>query len=151
MLKELSEKELKVLLVIIRQTYGWIAKNGKRKKRDWITQKYFMKKTGLSNKSVSLAVNELAVKKIIVCTDNKKKPLMLKENRKGKDKIYYRLTSDLALISHKASDNSSLNPVKNCHNTKLISTKLIDYLNEKSKENKLTDYERYLQSISESE
>ncbi len=151
LLSQLKEKELKVLLVIVRQTYGWIGKNGKRKSRDWITQTFFMKKTGLSNKSVSLAIQELSVRKIIVCTDRKQKTLYQKAQRRGKEKIYYALAPELATIIHKSCEQSSLTPVRNTHNTKLISTKLKKFLNEKGKHNQLSDRERYLQIISESE
>ena len=63
-LPSLSEKELKVLLIILRQTVGWV-KNGKRKDRDWISHRYFITKTGLSRKSVSQAVSLLIKKKLI--------------------------------------------------------------------------------------
>ena len=43
LLPTLTESELKVLLVIIRQTYGWFDfKTKKRKQRDWISYSQFI-------------------------------------------------------------------------------------------------------------
>ncbi len=57
----LKPAELKILLIIIRQTYGWIDPRfpKKRKQSDWISQSQFQHKTGLSRKAVSTAVASL--------------------------------------------------------------------------------------------
>jgi len=49
-LPQLTESELKVLIIVARQTLGWIEnkETGMRKEEDWMTQKQLMKKTGLS-------------------------------------------------------------------------------------------------------
>lgn len=94
-LKKLSEKELKVVLVVIRQTIGWIDKNGQRKDRDWISQKYFMNKTGLSGKSVSFAIGLLVAKGLLKCSNVDGTILTAAANRRGKKRIYYECSSKL--------------------------------------------------------
>lgn len=90
-LKTLSGKELKVLVVIIRQTLGWVDKKGNRKKRDWISQKYFVNKTGLSRKSISISLQLLIKKQLILSENIKGEILNLAENRKKAKRIYYAL------------------------------------------------------------
>lgn len=49
----LSEAELKLYLIILRQTLGWKdAKNDQRKVYDWISASQFHTKTGLSRRAV---------------------------------------------------------------------------------------------------
>ena len=67
-LKDLGYAELKVLLVVIRQTYGWKdPKTNSYKRWDWISQRFFVKKTGLSQRSVSTAISRLVENKDNVC------------------------------------------------------------------------------------
>lgn len=91
-LKELSMSELKVLLVIIRQTNGWIDKNtGKRKKRDRITHQQFQDKTGLSVRIIGKAIQALSTKGLIVVTNITNKSLATPEERKGNRLLFYGL------------------------------------------------------------
>ena len=61
-LPNLTESELKILLVIIRQTYGWIDKfTGKRKIKDRISQSQFRIKTGLSKRIISKTLKMLSL------------------------------------------------------------------------------------------
>jgi hypothetical protein len=54
LLPTLTEAEIKLLLVIIRQTYGWIdSRTGKRKQRNRISRKQFVVKTGSWNGAIS--------------------------------------------------------------------------------------------------
>jgi phage replication O-like protein O len=69
-LAELPMAELKVLLVIIRQTLGWMdMKTGQRKARDRISHSQFMTKTGLSRRSIITAIQSLQQRKMITITD----------------------------------------------------------------------------------
>ncbi len=120
----LSEKELKVLLVVVRQTLGWMAADGKRKQRDWISQGYFSNKTGLSRKSVSAAIELLVQKRLIKATSFQRTELFTPSARKGQAKIYYQLGSALVTNLLKASEKRSQDPGNNLHNTKPIYTKL---------------------------
>jgi len=66
-LPSLKPAELKILLIIIRQTYGWIDPRfpKKRKQSDWISQSQFQHKTGLSRKAVSSALASLIRRKLV--------------------------------------------------------------------------------------
>jgi phage replication O-like protein O len=88
-LTTLTNSELKILLYIIRQTYGWKLKNGKRKKRDRITYKQFNQKTKVSIRSIPVAIQSLITKHLINVTDFKGNLLHTPEQRKGKVCIYY--------------------------------------------------------------
>jgi phage replication O-like protein O len=88
-LTELSFSELKMLLYIIRQTYGWQLKNGKRKQRDRITHNQFQSKTGLSRRVITDVIQSLILKHLISVTDYQGMKLHTPEQRKGKVGIYY--------------------------------------------------------------
>ncbi|WP_299676162.1 replication protein [uncultured Dokdonia sp.] len=89
-LQHLGYAELKVLLVIIRQTYGWVDKQtGSHKSRDWISRQFFVKKTGLSKRAVSKAIAGLQGKNLIVITDSKGSSLNSANCRKKLTKLYF--------------------------------------------------------------
>ena len=70
LLKELNNSELKILLVIIRQTNGWIdKKTDRRKVKDRITYNQFILKTGLSRRIISAAIKSLSQKHLIEIAD----------------------------------------------------------------------------------
>lgn len=90
LLKELNNSELKILLIIIRQTDGWIdKKTGRRKDQDRITYSQFIKKTGLSRRIISNTINSLYQKRLITIIDSSGNVLTKPEQRKGKVDIYY--------------------------------------------------------------
>lgn len=89
-LKNLGYAELKVLLVIIRQTYGWKDKNTQsHKKYDWISQQFFVRKTGLSARTVSSALSHLLSKNLITITNAKRKRLDTTQERRRASKLYF--------------------------------------------------------------
>ncbi len=86
----LNKAQLKVLLVVIRQTLGWIdPKTKQRKRKDWISISFFSKRTRLTHKSVSMAISELIYKELIVALDSNEKELRDPKDRRGKKRIYY--------------------------------------------------------------
>lgn len=84
-LPKLSEAELKLLLTIIRQTIGW------NKQRDRISHSQFQKKTGLSPRSITKAVESLSSRDFIKITDPTGKELSPK-HRKYRSDIHYEPT-----------------------------------------------------------
>jgi len=89
-LQHLGYAELKILLVIIRQTYGWRDKKTKsHKERDWISRQFFVKKTGLSKRAVSKAIAQLQEKNLIIITDSKGSSLSSANCRKKRTKLYF--------------------------------------------------------------
>lgn len=88
----LNGEELKLILVIIRQTYGWIdTKTGKRKQRDRISHNQFKEKTGLCSRIISKALQNLVSRGLITISDQKGNMLHSTEERKGNPKLYFSL------------------------------------------------------------
>ncbi|MCB0537041.1 MAG: replication protein [Bacteroidetes bacterium] len=90
LIAQLKLSEAIVLLIVIRQTYGWYdQKTGKRKVRDWISNGQFQKKTGLSRKTISRALQYLIKHNYIRATDAHGVVLSTTKLRRGKVRIFY--------------------------------------------------------------
>lgn len=96
-LKELKSAELKVLLVVIRQTLGWKDRRGMlgRKECDWISASQLQKKTGSSKRAITSATDALVKKKLIEILDCNGTILEHSAQRQGKIKLFYRLTQSV--------------------------------------------------------
>lgn len=96
-LRELKQAELKVLLVVTRQTNGWKDGRGKfgRKEIDWIAGSQLQQKTGCSKRAISNATDILVRKKLIEVLDEKGYVLNSPAKRQGKFKLFYRLSDDV--------------------------------------------------------
>jgi hypothetical protein len=107
-LKELKSAELKVLLVIIRQTLGWADSRAAlgRKERDWISGSQLQALTGSSRRAISYAIEVLVAKELIEVLDEAGNLLTEPEKRKGKQRLYYR--PSILLLS--PVDNMGKNP-----------------------------------------
>lgn len=91
-LKELKSAELKVLLVIIRQTLGWSDRRSVlgRKEKDWISNSQLQNKTGSSRRAISSAIEALISKNLIDVLDAHGNTLTDASQRKGKLRLFYR-------------------------------------------------------------
>jgi hypothetical protein len=92
----LLESEWRVLLVILRQTRGWVAAEGYagRKERDWISMGQFAQKTGLHRDSIGRAVEGLVRLGLIRVESEEGKLLDTPALRKRYGaRLYYRLTN----------------------------------------------------------
>lgn len=90
----LGYAELKVLLIIIRQTYGFVdSRTKKHKEYDWISGRFFVKKTALSQRSVSEALSSLLDKGLIAVKNEQGKLCTSTNQRKRAYKSYYRFLS----------------------------------------------------------
>ena len=95
LLPHLSIAEVKVLMIIIRQTIGWKdekSKNG-RKCRDWISSSQLQNKTGCSRRAISTGLKNLVQKGLIVVSGFDNTELLNPEERKGKSRLYFQLKS----------------------------------------------------------
>jgi len=88
-IRTLTEAELKILLIIVRRTYGWTTSDGERKQRDRISRFQFIDDTGLSRRVVSTAIQLLIDKGMILVTDERGLPLRIPKDRVGKRDIFY--------------------------------------------------------------
>lgn len=68
---DLSDTEFRVLLVICRQTLGWIADmaTGRRKAEDWISYSQLVEKTGRNRQAISKALKGLKERDLIHVLD----------------------------------------------------------------------------------
>jgi hypothetical protein len=90
----LTDTELRVLLVVIRQTLGWTAgsQNGTRKERDWISLRQFEAKTGRGHTALSRAIQGLVEQEVILVEDRSANPLRTPRQRERcRGRLYYRL------------------------------------------------------------
>ncbi len=95
-LKKLKSAELKVLLVIIRQTLGWADRRAQlgRKEKDWISSGQLQSKTGSSRRAISSATENLIREKLIEVLDERGNQLHDPHKRQGKLRLFYRLSTD---------------------------------------------------------
>lgn len=99
----LNQAQLKVLLVVIRQTLGWIdPKTKKRKDKDWISISFFSKRTKLTHKSISMAISQLIYKELIVALDHYGRELRDPKDRRGKKRIYYAYAPQYRALKNKS-------------------------------------------------
>ena len=90
----LRDTELRVLLVVVRQTLGWqVGKDPRlRKERDWLTQSQLMRRTGRASGAVARAVDTLVRRGLIDVLDKTERPLVTPaERRRCLGRLYYRL------------------------------------------------------------
>lgn len=142
-LHHLNQSELKVILVVIRQTLGYIdRKTKKRKRKDWIAMGFFQRKTGLTRKSISIAIHDLIEKELLVALDYYERELRSSKDRRGKKRIYYAYApyfrASRRTWVEKFSDKLTYGL-----NTKLTPTK--EVLSEQNTHQNQTDYQRYQQ------
>lgn len=90
---DISSSAVRVYLKIVRNTYGWRDENGYPKKRDWISHSQFSK-VGLSNRSVTNALDELIEKNLIYLTDYRGIPLSTPKQRKQAQRIFYSIVNN---------------------------------------------------------
>jgi hypothetical protein len=93
LMADLSSSSIRVYLKIIRNTLGWRDENGYPKKRDWISHSQFSK-VGLSNRSVTNALDELIEKNLIFLTDFSGNLLSTSKQRKQAQRIFYSITNN---------------------------------------------------------
>lgn len=120
----LTEAELKLTLVIIRQTFGWIDKHtGMRKERDRLSGSQLRERTGLSKRIITKAVQSLIDKGLLEVSERKGNVLLFSCDRKGKSYLFYRVKIPEQILL-KPSAQSAPSPAHICYHNKTNSTKL---------------------------
>lgn len=110
-MKMLSGTELKALLLITRNTLGWKDQTtGKRKQRDWIAHRQFVEKAGISDRSVTSAVQGLIDKELIEATDRANNAMNHPKDRQKCPQVFYGLT-----VKNQAESTDT--PAKNIQNS----------------------------------
>lgn len=105
LMKEMTDTDLRVVLCVVRATFGWIAdpETGMRKEEDWISHWQLSKKTGRSGRALSTAIDRCIRKEWIEARDEDGAILDTKAKRRGQ-KIYYRIGKAIVLTT---SENTS--------------------------------------------
>jgi len=117
-LSKLGYAELKILLIVIRQTFGWIdKKTGKPKEWDWISNQFFVKKTGLSRRAVSDGIASLYFKNYISIKNQNGTPMHTSKQRRHATKLFY---SPIFIYTYA---NTTLKDGKYLHSTIIKHTK----------------------------
>ncbi len=93
----LKDTELRVLLIVIRQTAGWkldratTGSDQRAKHRDWLSHSQLCRRTGRGSDAVSRAVASLAASGLIVVEDAGGRPLLTpEERRRCLGRLYFR-------------------------------------------------------------
>jgi hypothetical protein len=91
-MSNLKEVELKVLLVVIRKTHGWVEQKNHRQRRQVqrINIKSFETLTGCSKRGISTAIQSLVQKQLVIVYDYNGKTLTISDDRKGKYHLYFK-------------------------------------------------------------
>jgi hypothetical protein len=94
-LPTLRDTELRVLLIVVRQTLGWREGRTRYKRRDWLSRSQLTRRTGRASEAVSAAVDALVRRGLIVVEDTAGNPLATPEARRRHiGRLYYRLGDD---------------------------------------------------------
>jgi hypothetical protein len=96
-MKILSDVEFRVVMIIARQTYGWIEDRGtgRRKEKDWISQSQLEQKTFRGRSSISKALKNLIENLKIVEAYNEAGEALDTTKKRGAcgSKIFYRINT----------------------------------------------------------
>lgn len=98
----LKDTELRVLLVVLRQTAGWrsdrLDPGGPRKRRDWLSHRQLCRRTGRGSGAVSAAVSSLVNTGLLVVEDGTGTLLNTpEERRRSLGRLYFRLGAALEI------------------------------------------------------
>lgn len=106
LLPDLKDTEIRVLLVVLRQTRGWVdPKTGLPKERDWLTHSRLKRATGRASEAVSAAVDSLVRRGLVVVEDVGGRALSTPaERRRLTAALYFRPGPRLAGAGSSATD-----------------------------------------------
>lgn len=91
LLPRLKDTELRLLLVVMRQTLGWHGSTpGQRKERDWLTQRQLIARTGCATASLSRAIDSLVQQGLLQVCDDAGLPLSTPaQRRKHRGRLWF--------------------------------------------------------------
>ena len=89
-LPRLKDTELRILLVVLRQTLGQRDRQGRVKTRDWLTHQQLCRRTGRASEAVSAAVDSLIRSGLITITNEKRDELISpSERRRVRTRLFF--------------------------------------------------------------
>jgi len=89
----LSGAAFKILILIARQTVGWVedSEKGTRKQKDWMSHSQLVSRTGHAKATITKAIKELVDRKLILVSDTGGNILQESSDRRGKSKLFYEI------------------------------------------------------------
>lgn len=88
----LRDTEWRLLCVVVRQTVGWGANGHRHKRRDWMTQRQLIARTGRNSVAISNALGTLVRRRLVDASDQEGNLLLTpQERRRTSGRIYYGL------------------------------------------------------------
>lgn len=94
-MRTLTLAELKLLLLVIRMTRGWVIPgSGRRKVRDWLSSSRIVALTGLSERAITSATSSLIERGLLVVFDQEGNALAQARQRQGRMRLFYGLAVD---------------------------------------------------------
>ncbi len=88
----LKDTEWRLICVIVRQTVGWGATGHRHKRRDWLTQRQLIARTGRNSAAISAALDALVRRRLVDATDEQGNLLLTpQERRRYSGRLYFSL------------------------------------------------------------
>jgi hypothetical protein len=95
----LKDTEFRLLLVVLRQTWGWRGADGAPKAADWLTHGQLRQRTGKASEAVSGAVDALVRRRLLCVFDAAGRRLdTAAERRRARGKLFFAPSPALAAL-----------------------------------------------------
>jgi hypothetical protein len=121
---KLKDTEWRLLCVVVRQTVGWGANGHRHKRRDWMTQRQLIERTGRNSAAISSALNTLVRRRLVDASDEEGKLLLTpQERRRHSGRLYLGLcyagieTLTAPTANAKSEQSASKSAVANANTT----------------------------------
>ena len=88
----LTDTEFRVLIVVVRQTWGWRDADGRRKVWEWLSHSQLKARTGRASAAISRAIDGLVHRRLIEVSTSTGVPLTTKRARRAsQERMLFRL------------------------------------------------------------
>lgn len=92
----LTDTQWRVLCVVVRQTLGWHAGSGQRRRLDWLTHRQLQLRTGRASEAVCRAIDGLCRRDLVTVWNDRFQPLTTAQaRRRQRGKLFYGLSAAL--------------------------------------------------------
>ena len=121
----LRDTEWRLLCVVVRQTVGWGANGHRHKRRDWLTQRQLIARTGRNSAAISTALDVLVRRRLVDATDEQGNLLLTpQERRRYRGRLYFSLCFEgvtalhaVTILNAKSEQRDEKSEVANANTT----------------------------------
>jgi hypothetical protein len=100
LMPRLRDVEWRLICILVRQTLGWQASDGKPKQSDWLSHSQLRRRTGRSSSAISPAIDFLCRNRLVEIDDGQGNPLRKAfERRRHRGPLFFRL--NMERLKHK--------------------------------------------------